>query len=43
VPDGLRGEETIAGLCRREGIAQSIYPFTSAINFIFTTSLVPTR
>ena len=25
VLDGLRGEETIAGLCRREGIAQSIY------------------
>ncbi len=23
--DGLRGEETIAELCRREGIAQSIY------------------
>ena len=26
VLDGLRGEETIAGLCRRESIAQSIYP-----------------
>jgi len=25
VVDGLRGEETIAELCRREGIAQSIY------------------
>jgi len=25
VLDGLRGEETIAELCRREGIAQSIY------------------
>ncbi|MBT5945544.1 MAG: transposase, partial [Rhodospirillaceae bacterium] len=25
VPDGLRGEESIAELCRREGIAQSIY------------------
>jgi transposase len=25
VRDGLRGEETIAELCRREGIAQSIY------------------
>ena len=23
--DGLRGEDSIAGLCRREGIAQSIY------------------
>ena len=23
--DGLRGEEIIAELCRREGIAQSIY------------------
>jgi transposase-like protein len=25
VPDGLRGKETNAELCRREGIAQSIY------------------
>ena len=25
VLDGLRGEETIAELCRREGIAQNIY------------------
>ena len=25
VVNGLRGEETIAELCRREGIAQSIY------------------
>jgi transposase len=25
VLDGLRGEEIIAELCRREGIAQSIY------------------
>ena len=25
VLDGLRDEETIAELCRREGIAQSIY------------------
>ena len=25
VLDGLRGEETIAALCRREGIAQSLY------------------
>ena len=25
VLEGLRGEETIAELCRREGIAQSIY------------------
>ena len=25
VLDGLRGEETIAALCRREGIARSIY------------------
>lgn len=25
VLDGLRGEETIAELCRREGLAQSIY------------------
>ncbi len=25
VLDGLRGEETIAELCRREGIAQSLY------------------
>jgi len=25
VLDGLRGEESIAELCRREGIAQSIY------------------
>jgi transposase len=25
VLDGLRGEETIPELCRREGIAQSIY------------------
>jgi len=25
VLDGLRGEETIAELCQREGIAQSIY------------------
>ena len=25
VLDGLRGEETVAELCRREGIAQSIY------------------
>jgi transposase len=25
VLEGLRGEETIAGLCRREGIAQSLY------------------
>jgi len=25
VLDGLRGEQTIAELCRREGIAQSIY------------------
>ena len=25
VLDGLRGEDTIAELCRREGIAQSIY------------------
>ena len=25
VLDGLRGEETIAELCRREGIAQIIY------------------
>jgi len=25
VLDGLRGEESIAELCRRKGIAQSIY------------------
>ena len=25
VPDGLRGEESIAALCRREGIAESLY------------------
>ena len=25
VLDGLRGEETIAELCRQEGIAQSLY------------------
>ncbi|HMN15161.1 MAG TPA: transposase [Bellilinea sp.] len=25
VMEGLRGEETVAGLCRREGIAQSLY------------------
>ena len=25
VLEGLRGEETIAELCRREGIAQSLY------------------
>lgn len=25
VLEGLRGEETIAGLCRREGIAESLY------------------
>ena len=25
VLDGLRGEDSIAGLCRREGIAQSLY------------------
>jgi len=25
VLDGLRGEESIAGLCRREGIAESLY------------------
>ena len=25
VPEGLRGEESIAGLCRREGIAESLY------------------
>lgn len=25
VLDGLRGEETIAELCRREGIVQSLY------------------
>jgi len=25
VLDGLRGEETIAGLCRREGVAQGLY------------------
>ena len=25
VLDGLRGEELIAGLCRREGIAESLY------------------
>jgi transposase len=25
VLDGLRGEESIAGLCRREGIAESMY------------------
>jgi len=25
VLDGLRGEESIAELCRREGIAQSLY------------------
>ena len=24
-PDGLRGEDTFAELCRREGIVQSIY------------------
>lgn len=25
VPDGLKGEDSIAELCRREGIAQSLY------------------
>jgi transposase len=25
VLEGLRGEESIAGLCRREGIAESLY------------------
>jgi len=25
VPEGLRGEESIAALCRREGIAESLY------------------
>ena len=25
VLDGLRGEDSIAGLCRKEGIAQSLY------------------
>ena len=25
VPDGLRGEDSIAELCRKEGIAQSLY------------------
>lgn len=25
VPAGLRGEESIAALCRREGIAESLY------------------
>jgi transposase len=25
VLEGLRGEESIAGLCRREGIAKSLY------------------
>ena len=25
VPDGLRGEDSIAELCRREGIVQSLY------------------
>ena len=29
VLEGLRGEETIAELCRREGIAQSLYCTTS--------------
>ncbi len=33
VLDGLRGEETIAELCRREGIAQSIYYKWSFVNF----------
>ncbi len=25
VPEGLRGEDSIAALCRREGIAESLY------------------
>ena len=25
VPDGLRGEESVAELCRREGISQGLY------------------
>lgn len=25
VHDGLRGDDSIAGLCRKEGIAQSLY------------------
>ncbi len=25
VPEGLRGEDSIAELCRKEGIAQSLY------------------
>ena len=25
VPEGLRGEESVAALCRREGIAESLY------------------
>ena len=29
VLEGLRGEDSIAGLCRREGIAQSLYCTTS--------------
>ncbi len=29
VLDGLRGEESIAEICRQEGIAQSLYDFVT--------------
>ena len=32
VVSGLRGEDSIAELCRREGIAESLY-YTSGVNF----------
>ena len=34
VIEGLRGEESIAALCRREGIAESLYITTKIPNFL---------
>ena len=37
VLDGLRGEDSIAELCRREGIAQSLY-YKGSKDFVLTST-----
>jgi transposase len=39
VLDGLRGEDSIAELCRREGISQGIYYKWSEVVLLFRTGL----
>ena len=41
VLEGLRGEETVAELCRREGIAQSLYYKWSKSFLEAVSSLIP--